>query len=73
MRFGLLAISALLIAVFTLGASRADPPPAPADSGTVSAMDLVARTAKGDLHNPYNDTQADYRFSRGHSLPQLSL
>jgi mono/diheme cytochrome c family protein len=64
---GVVSVSALLIAVFTLGASRADPPPVPADSGAVSAMDLVSHTAKGNLHNPYNDSQADI-VSQGATL-----
>ena len=65
MRFGL-----LLIGIFTLGASRADPPAAPAapaDTGTVSAMDLVSQTSKGNLHNPYNDSQSDI-VSQGATL-----
>jgi hypothetical protein len=62
MRYGL-----LLIGIFTLGASRADPPAAPADTGTVSAMDLVSQTSKGNLHNPYNDSQSDI-VSQGATL-----
>jgi mono/diheme cytochrome c family protein len=32
--------------------------PAPADNRNVSPADLVARTPKGDLHNPYKDSEA---------------
>jgi cytochrome c len=64
---GVVSISVLLMAVFTLGASRADPPPAPARNGTVSAIDLVSHTPKGNLHNPYNDHQANI-VSQGETL-----
>ncbi len=49
----------LVIAVLTLGASWADTPPAPVDYGKISVTDLVNRTAKGGLHNPYKDSQAN--------------
>jgi mono/diheme cytochrome c family protein len=59
--------SALLIAVFTLGASHAEPPPAPVDYSKVSATDLVKNTPKGKLHNPYKDSQASI-VSQGEAL-----
>jgi len=62
MRFCLLAI-----ALIAASAARADPPAVPADTGTVSAMDLVNQTSKGNLHNPYNDSQADI-VSQGATL-----
>src|ERR1700734_1135723 len=54
MRFSL-----LLIAVLTLGVCWAKTPPAPVDYGNISAIDLVNRTPKGGLHNPYKDSQAN--------------
>jgi mono/diheme cytochrome c family protein len=64
---GAVSLSALLIAVFTLGPSRADEPAAPAGNGAVSAADLVSQTPKGKLRNPYNDSQADI-VSQGATL-----
>jgi mono/diheme cytochrome c family protein len=64
---GVVSVSALLIAVFSLGSSRAEPPPEPAYDGTDSAMDLVSQTPKGKLHNPYNDSQTDI-VSQGATL-----
>ena len=54
MRFGL-----FLFAVLSLGASWADSAPAPVNYSNISAPDLVNRTPKGNLHNPYKDSQAD--------------
>ena len=54
MRFAL-----LLIAVLGFGASWADSAKAPADYSNITAIDLVNRTPKGQLHNPYKDSQAD--------------
>jgi mono/diheme cytochrome c family protein len=54
MRFAL-----LLIAVLGFGASWADSAKAPVDYINISAIDLVNRTPKGQLHNPYKDSQAD--------------
>ena len=54
MRFGL-----LLFAVLTLGAPWADSLPAEVDYTNISAVDLVNRTPKGNLHNPYKDSQAN--------------
>jgi mono/diheme cytochrome c family protein len=54
MRFAL-----LLIAVLGFGASWADSAKAPVDYTNISAIDLVDRTPKGQLHNPYKDSQAD--------------
>jgi mono/diheme cytochrome c family protein len=53
MRFGL-----LLLAVLSFEASWAASPPAPVDYASISAADLVNRTPKGNLHNPYKDSQA---------------
>jgi mono/diheme cytochrome c family protein len=53
MRFSL-----LVIAVLTLGVCWAKTPPAAVDYGKISAIDLVNRTPKGGLHNPYKDSQA---------------
>jgi mono/diheme cytochrome c family protein len=53
MRFGL-----LLLAVLNFGASWAASPPAPVNFASISAADLVNRTPKGNLHNPYKDSQA---------------
>jgi mono/diheme cytochrome c family protein len=53
MRFSL-----LLFAVLTLGAPWADSLPAPVEYSNISAVDLVNSTPKGNLHNPYQDSQA---------------
>ena len=54
MRLGL-----LVIAILTLGVSWAATPPASVNYTKISATDLVSRTPKGGLHNPYKDSQAD--------------
>src|ERR1700689_1766758 len=54
MRLGL-----LVIAVLTLGLCWADTLPAPVDYSKISTIDLVNRTPKGNLHNPYKDSQAN--------------
>jgi mono/diheme cytochrome c family protein len=51
-------IGLLLFAVLTLGAPRAESQPAATDNNNISAIDLVNRTPKGKLHNPYKDSQA---------------
>jgi mono/diheme cytochrome c family protein len=48
----------LLLAVLSFGASWAASPPAPVNFASISAADLVNRTPKGNLHNPYKDSQA---------------
>jgi mono/diheme cytochrome c family protein len=55
---------ALLTAVFT--PAWGDEPPAPVDAKS-SPVDLVNRTPKGNLHNPYKDTEASI-VSQGESL-----
>jgi mono/diheme cytochrome c family protein len=52
-------LSLLVIAILALGVSLADTLPAPVDYGKISAIDLVNSTAKGGLHNPYKDSQAN--------------
>jgi mono/diheme cytochrome c family protein len=54
MRLGLLVIASLAV-----GVSWAAAPPAPVDYTKISPTDLVTRTPKGGLHNPYKDSQAD--------------
>jgi mono/diheme cytochrome c family protein len=54
----------LVIALLGVNAVSAQ---APADNGTVSAIDLVDHTPKGKLHNPYKDSQADI-VSQGATL-----
>ena len=54
MRIGL-----VLFLVLTLGAPWAASLPAPVDYSKISAIDLVNRTPKGNLHNPYQDSQAN--------------
>jgi mono/diheme cytochrome c family protein len=51
-------VGILLFAVVTLGAPWAGSLPAPVDDSNISAVDLVNRTPKGNLHNPYKDSQA---------------
>jgi mono/diheme cytochrome c family protein len=53
MRIGL-----FLFAVLALGPVWAASPPAPVNYSNISAPDLVNRTPKGNLHNPYKDSQA---------------
>ena len=53
MRIGL-----FLFAVLALGPAWAASPPAPVNYSNISAPDLVNRTPKGNLHNPYKDSQA---------------
>jgi hypothetical protein len=55
---------ALLTAVFT--PAWGDEAPAPVDAKS-SPVDLVNRTPKGNLHNPYKDTEASI-VSQGESL-----
>lgn len=52
-------LSLLVIAILALGVSLADTLPAPVDYSKISATDLVNRTPKGGLHNPYKDSQAN--------------
>src|SRR6266851_1279575 len=60
-----IAAYALLTAVFTLGEAWGDAPPAP--DANSSPMDLVNRTPKGNLHNPYKDSEANI-VSQGETL-----
>jgi mono/diheme cytochrome c family protein len=62
MRFSL-----LLFVVLTLEAPWVAALPAPVDYSKVSATDLVNRTPKGQLHNPYKDSQANI-VAQGGSL-----
>ena len=48
-----------LVAVISLGKVWAAPPTPPVDFTKIAPLDLVGRTPKGGLHNPYKDTQAD--------------
>jgi mono/diheme cytochrome c family protein len=54
-----IATSAILTAVISLREAWADRQPAPVDFTKISSIDLVNRTPKGELHNPYKDTQAN--------------
>ena len=51
-------LALLVIAVLVLGVSWADTLLTPVDYRKISVIDLVNRTAKGGLHNPYKDSQA---------------
>lgn len=55
----LIAISALLTALSTFRVVCASPGSAPIDYAKISPADLVKETAKGKLHNPYQDTEAN--------------
>ena len=59
------AAFALLSAALALGAAWGDSPSAPDPKG--APIDLVSRTPKGNLHNPYKDTEATI-VSQGESL-----
>jgi mono/diheme cytochrome c family protein len=48
----------LLVTVIIFGAASAASPPAPVDYSNISSVDLVNGTPKGQLHNPYKDSQA---------------
>ena len=52
-------LSLLVIAVLTVGLCWADTLPKPVDYSKISTIDLVNRTPKGKLHNPYKDSQAN--------------
>jgi mono/diheme cytochrome c family protein len=52
-------LALLVTAVLALRVSWADGLPAPVNFAKISAIDLVNRTAKGGLHNPYKDSQAN--------------
>ena len=52
-------LALLVTAVLALGVSWADTLPAPVNYAKISAIGLVNRTAKGGLHNPYKDSQAN--------------
>ena len=52
-------LSLLVIAILALGISLAETLSAPVDYSKISAIDLVNSTAKGGLHNPYKDSQAN--------------
>ena len=56
---GMVAIFAGVTALCTLGRVWADSAQAPVDYTKISPMDLVNNTPKGQLTNPYKDTQAD--------------
>ncbi len=58
--FGVLACVLALVATgHTLETAIAADTPKPLDPATAKPTDLVAKTAKGQLKNPYKDTQAD--------------
>lgn len=54
-----IAIIPLLMSVAILWEARAYAQAPTATGATVSATDLVKKTPKGKLHNPYKDTQKD--------------
>jgi len=49
----------LVIAGTIVWEARADARPSTSSHASISASDLVDKTPKGKLHNPYNDTQKD--------------
>src|SRR4030081_3028796 len=53
-----IAAFALLTAVLSFGEAWGDVPPAQGDAKS-SPIDLVNRTPKGKLHNPYKDTDTN--------------
>ena len=61
-----IAAFALLTAVVAFADAWGAEQPASADNST-SPMDLVNRTPKGQLHNPYKDSDANI-VSQGESL-----
>jgi hypothetical protein len=64
---GLLAMMVLL-----LGSAQAADQPTPADYTKISPPDLVSKTPKGKLHNPYKDTQKNI-VAQGQTLPLQRL
>src|ERR1700730_16406258 len=62
----IIAAFALLTAVLSFGGAWGDVPPAQGDAKS-SPIDLVNRTPKGTLHNPYKDTDAS-TVSQGQTL-----
>jgi mono/diheme cytochrome c family protein len=61
------AAFALLTAAFTPGEAWGESPAGPTDNAKSSPMDLVNRSPKGNLHNPYKDTDANV-VSQGETL-----
>src|ERR1700722_14551169 len=57
----------LLTFGFTLTQAWGDATPAPGDYSKISPIDLVNRTPKGNLHNPYKDSEASVA-SQGEAL-----
>lgn len=53
------ALFGLLVAGVILAGARAAAQQSPGDYSKVSATDLVNKTPKGKLHNPYKDSQKD--------------
>jgi mono/diheme cytochrome c family protein len=53
------AVFGLLVAGVILAGARAAAQQSPGDYSKVSATDLVNKTPKGKLHNPYKDSQKD--------------
>jgi mono/diheme cytochrome c family protein len=64
MIISIITTAVLLTAILALGEARGD---APGDDAKSSPLDLVNRTPKGNLHNPYKDTDANI-VSQGESL-----
>lgn len=63
---GVIAALALLITL-SLGRALGDPAAGEVDYSKISATDLVNKTPKGKLHNPYKDSQSDI-VSQGETL-----
>ena len=61
----------LLAVVSILGSARAAGESAPADYSKISAPDLVAKTPKGKLQNPYKDSQKDI-VAQGQTLSAVT-
>jgi mono/diheme cytochrome c family protein len=55
---GLICACFLMAAVYTLGSAIAADTPQAVDFTKIKPTDLVAKTPKGQLHNPYKDTDA---------------
>lgn len=69
---GMIAIFAGVTALCTLGRVWAGDAQAPVDYTKISPIDLVKKTPKGQLTNPYKDTQADIVAEGGQLLGNYS-
>ncbi len=69
---GLAATCAVAMSLLAAGSVRAGDAAAAIDYTKITPIELVAKTPKGQLHNPYKDTQADIVAQGGQLLLSYS-